>query len=149
MSFIPYTFVRFFERLVIRTLAPYARVSRDFGAHVATFNLVKVWYTRINPTYPFTCSEVSSVNIALVALAPDRTPLLPPLALAYLAALLEQQRHIVRVYDLALSSTFNTSQSARLLRAFRPHVVVVMGDDPDQLGPAVGELREHQPCVFS
>lgn len=89
------------------------------------------------------------MNIALVALAPDQTPLLPPLVLAYIAALLEQQRHIVRIYDLGLPSVVNSGQSSRLLRSFRPQVVVVMGEDEAQLGPALAELHNGQACVLT
>ena len=45
------------------------------------------------------------MRIALVALDYGHDSAVePPLPLAYLAALLEQQRQIVRIYDLALDS---------------------------------------------
>lgn len=49
----------------------------------------------------------------------------PPLPLAYVAAFLEQQRHIVRVYDLALMHTLPLASVLAPLRAFRPNLVVI------------------------
>jgi hypothetical protein len=69
------------------------------------------------------------VKIALVALPQlEDTPLTPPLPLAYVAAILEQQRHIVRIYDMALCSTMSLGEAAAPLRAFRPHVVAIAGE---------------------
>ncbi len=45
--------------------------------------------------------------------------------MAYIAALLEQQRHIVRVYDLALTPMLPLASALAPLRAFRPHLVVI------------------------
>ena len=45
--------------------------------------------------------------------------------MAYMAALLEQQRHIVRVYDLALTPMLPLASALAPLRAFRPHLVVI------------------------
>jgi hypothetical protein len=69
------------------------------------------------------------VKIALVALPQlEDTPVLPPLPLAYVAAILEQQRHIVRIYDLALCGATPFAEATAPLRAFRPHVVAIAGD---------------------
>jgi hypothetical protein len=69
------------------------------------------------------------VKIALVALPQlEDTPVLPPLPLAYVAAILEQQRHIVRIYDLALCGATMLAEAMAPLCAFRPHVVVIAGD---------------------
>ncbi|MFQ3664033.1 MAG: hypothetical protein SNJ69_16795, partial [Chloroflexaceae bacterium] len=62
----------------------------------------------------------------------------PPLTLAYLATLLEQQRHIVRIYDLALEPEVSLETVLPLLRSFRPQAVVVAGENPDLLA-AIGE----------
>lgn len=48
----------------------------------------------------------------------------PPLPLGYVAAMLEQRRHIVRVYDLALSEGAIAAVLAPL-RSFRPHLTVI------------------------
>lgn len=50
---------------------------------------------------------------------------MPPLPLAYMAALLEQQRHIVRVYDLALTPMLPLANALAPLRSFRPHLTVI------------------------
>ena len=88
------------------------------------------------------------VNIALVALATDQRPVPPPLTLAYVAAVLEQQRHIVRVYDLALTSAVNSTQTTRLLQAFRPQIVIVAGERQDLLAAAVADLGQQHACVL-
>jgi hypothetical protein len=69
------------------------------------------------------------VKIALVALPQlEDTPAIPPLPLAYVAAILEQQRHIVRIYDLALCGAMPFGEAVAPLRAFRPHIVAIAGD---------------------
>jgi hypothetical protein len=69
------------------------------------------------------------VKIALVALPQlEDTPITPPLPLAYAAAILEQQRHIVRIYDLALCGAIPLVEAAAPLRAFRPHVIAIAAD---------------------
>jgi hypothetical protein len=71
------------------------------------------------------------VKIALVALPePEDTPVAPPLPLVYAAAILEQQRHIVRIYDLALGEATSPAEALAPLRTFRPHVVAVAAADP-------------------
>jgi len=71
------------------------------------------------------------VKIALVAPPqPEDIPIMPPLPLAYAAALLEQQRHIVRIYDLPLCGAVGLAEALAPLRAFRPHVVAVASEDP-------------------
>jgi hypothetical protein len=69
------------------------------------------------------------VKIALVAPPQlEDTSVTPPLPLAYVAAILEQQRHIVRIYDLALCGAMPLSEVAAPLRAFRPHAIAIAGD---------------------
>lgn len=71
------------------------------------------------------------MKIAFVALPRiEQHHVAPPLPLTYIAALLEQQRHIVRIYDLALCGTAPLAEALAPLRAFRPHVVVIAADDP-------------------
>jgi hypothetical protein len=70
------------------------------------------------------------VKIAFIALPkPENIVPVPPLPLGYIAALLEQQRHIVRIYDLALTGAASLNEALRPLRAFRPHITVVEAGD--------------------
>lgn len=80
------------------------------------------------------------MNVALIALPPEGTSVIPPLALAYIAGVLEQRRHIVRIYDLALHSDLPLGAAFRPLRAFRPQVVVVAGDRLALLEAAIETL---------
>ncbi len=82
--------------------------------------------------------------MALIALPCHGQPVRPPLTLAYLATLLEQRRHIVRIYDLGVEPEQRLEAILQPLRSFRPHVVVVSGDVPESLAPAVDALREDQ-----
>ena len=52
----------------------------------------------------------------------------PPLPLGYVAALLEQRRHIVRIYDLALAHGGSLQGALAPLRSFRPQLTVVAAD---------------------
>jgi hypothetical protein len=71
------------------------------------------------------------VKIAFIALPhPDDSIVTPPLPIGYLAALLEQQRHIVRIYDLALHDLASIADALAPLRAFRPHIAVVAATNP-------------------
>lgn len=54
-------------------------------------------------------------------------PLGPPLPLAYMAALLEQQRHVVRIYDLALAC----GPALEELRLFRPQLALLASPSPE------------------
>lgn len=66
------------------------------------------------------------MKIAFVALPnKEYSCITPPLPLGYLAALLEQQRHIVRIYDLGLYEPHTVADALAPLRAFRPHIVVI------------------------
>lgn len=70
------------------------------------------------------------MKIALIALpCLQASRVTPPLPLCYLAALLEQQRHIVRVYDLALYSGDAKGSDLDAIRTFRPHVIIIAVDD--------------------
>jgi len=76
--------------------------------------------------------EGDTVKIAFIALPnPNDTITTPPLPIGYLAALLEQQRHLVRIYDLALRGATAMAEALLPLRAFRPHVAVVAATDPE------------------
>ncbi|NWG19526.1 MAG: hypothetical protein HXY39_04285 [Chloroflexi bacterium] len=69
------------------------------------------------------------MKIALVALPRLEEPrATPPLPLCYVAALLEQQRHIVRVYDLALPESVPHGDRLDAVRAFRPQLTVVAAE---------------------
>ncbi len=69
------------------------------------------------------------MKIALITLPrPDdihQQRLAPPLPVGYLAAMLEQARHIVRIYDLALNLHEPLSRALAPVRFFRPHVVML------------------------
>ncbi len=80
--------------------------------------------------------------MALIALPCKGQPLYPPLTLAYVATVLEQRRHIVRIYDLGLEPQIGLEAAFLPLRSFRPQVVVVSGDMPEVIGPAVEALHE-------
>lgn len=70
------------------------------------------------------------MKIALIAQPqPHDTLITPPLPLAYIAALLEQQRHIIRIYDLALRGALPPAEALAPLRAFRPQIVVIASVD--------------------
>ena len=75
--------------------------------------------------------EGDIVKIAFVALPHAEDPIvMPPLPVGYIAALLEQQRHIVRIYDLALHDPSAPADALAPLRAFRPHITVVASTNP-------------------
>jgi hypothetical protein len=82
------------------------------------------------------------VNIALIALPCTGKPVLPPLTLAYVATILEQRRHIVRVYDMALSPELSLGATIQPLRTFRPQVVVVAVETPELVEQVVDALHE-------
>lgn len=66
----------------------------------------------------------------------------PPLTLAYVATLLEQRRHIVRIYDMALEPEVTLDAVIQPLRSFRPQVVVVAGETAELISAAVDALHE-------
>ena len=80
--------------------------------------------------------------MALIALPCKGRPVYPPLTLAYVATLLEQRRHIVRIYDLGLDPQVNIETTFQTLHSFRPQVVVVSGDQSEGLDSAVEALHE-------
>lgn len=82
------------------------------------------------------------MNMALIALPGIGKTVLPPLTLAYLATLLEQRRHIVRIYDLALEPETSLAAALQPLRSFRPQVVVVAGESSELIAATVDVLRE-------
>lgn len=89
------------------------------------------------------------MNTALIALPATERLIDPPLSLAYLATLLEQRHHIVRIYDLGLEPQINLEQLLQPLRSFRPGLVIVAGDQPDLLESALSVLpRDTIPRVL-
>lgn len=84
--------------------------------------------------------------MALIALPCQGKPAVPPLTLAYIATLLEQRRHIVRIYDLGLDPETPVSAAVQPLRSFRPQVVIVAGEQEEQLGLASAALRDDLAC---
>lgn len=76
------------------------------------------------------------MNIALIALDALKSAYLPPFVLIYLATYLEQQRHIVRIFDISRGQKYNLEQNERFLRCFQPQVIVIMGDNDQQLQEA-------------
>lgn len=70
------------------------------------------------------------MKIAIVALPPVTDVIIaPPLPLGYVAAWIEQHRHIVRVYDYALSRSTPLDQYLDTVRAFRPNIIAVAAQD--------------------
>ncbi|RRR73797.1 MAG: hypothetical protein EI684_08300 [Candidatus Viridilinea halotolerans] len=80
------------------------------------------------------------MNIALIALPSPGTPIYPPLTLAYLATLLEQRRHIVRIYDVGLTPQTPFTTAFQPLQSFRPQVVVLAGELPETINAAMAAL---------
>lgn len=90
------------------------------------------------------------MKIAFVALPqPEQVTVAPPLPIIYIAALLEQQRHIVRIYDMALSRSVVLSEALRPLRAFRPHIVVIASDHRATTLEAEAALRDCGATIVS
>jgi hypothetical protein len=86
------------------------------------------------------------VKIAFVALPRHEdthiSRIAPPLPLGYVAAMLEQRRHIVRIYDLALFQDSPLSSALAPLRLFRPHLVVLASDHPGLASNIEAALQE-------
>lgn len=81
------------------------------------------------------------MKIAFVALPnQEYRCITPPLPIGYLGALLEQQRHIVRIYDLALHDPHTVADALAPLRAFRPHVVVIASTNALAVAPIEAAL---------
>jgi hypothetical protein len=81
------------------------------------------------------------VKIALVALPRLDEPLAtPPLPLCYVAAFLEQQRHIVRIYDQALYQGDPRVDYLEAIRAFRPQVTIVAADNVAEAAAVAGRV---------
>lgn len=89
------------------------------------------------------------MKIAFIALPHPEDPIVtPPLPIGYLAALLEQQRHIVRIYDLALHDPSAMGDALTSMRAFRPHIVVVTSTDAAVLAMVEGALAGYNTIVM-
>jgi hypothetical protein len=89
------------------------------------------------------------VKLAFVTLPhTEDSIILPPLPIGYLAALLEQQRHIVRIYDLALHDKASIAEALAPMRAFRPHLVVVASINTAALALVEAALSEYNTTVM-
>ena len=81
------------------------------------------------------------MKIALVALPRLDEPLAtPPLPLCYVAAFLEQQRHIVRIYDQALYQSDPRVDYLEAIRAFRPQVTIVAAENVAEAAAVAGRV---------
>lgn len=84
------------------------------------------------------------MKIAFVALPRQEdvhtSRIAPPLPLAYIAAMLEQRRHIVRIYDMALAQGAPLTASLAPLRSFRPHLIVIATDSLAASAPVEAAL---------
>ncbi|HMO55874.1 MAG TPA: hypothetical protein PKA05_00485 [Roseiflexaceae bacterium] len=67
-------------------------------------------------------------------------PVAPPLLLAYVAALLEQRRHIVRIYDLAIRGSTSGTDRFASLRLYKPQVILLAGTDARAAATIESEL---------
>lgn len=90
------------------------------------------------------------MKIALVTFpaTTTRTVVAPPLPLAYLAAVLEQQRHVVRIYDLALREESLRSEVLTRLYTFRPHIIVLATDDSQPAQELGAALAAHGAAII-
>ena len=70
------------------------------------------------------------MKIALIALPQSDEVAAAPLPFAYTAALLEQQRHLVRIYDLAVRGSSPHGSPLASLHTFRPHLVLIATPHP-------------------
>ncbi|NJM08616.1 hypothetical protein HC891_24145 [Candidatus Gracilibacteria bacterium] len=88
------------------------------------------------------------MNIALIALPRQGKPVPPPLTLAYIATLLDQRRHIVRLYDLELSPDTPLTAALQPLRIFRPQLVIVASETAEAAAEVAALLEEEQRLVL-
>jgi hypothetical protein len=88
------------------------------------------------------------VNIALIALPRQGKPVPPPLTLAYIATLLDQRRHIVRLYDLDLSPDTPLDLAFQPLRIFRPQLAIVASDMLEAAKEVAALLEDDQRLVL-
>lgn len=73
------------------------------------------------------------MKVAIIALPiSEEQVVTPPLLLGYVASLLEQQRHIVRIYDLAIYGQDALNKVAEQVQAFRPHCIVLASENSEQ-----------------
>ena len=81
------------------------------------------------------------MKIAIIVFPSNQEALAtPPLPAGYVAALFEQQRHIVRIYDLALEDATSLHAALAPVRLFRPHAIVVAADVIEQCQAVHQEL---------
>src|SRR5262245_58294362 len=62
--------------------------------------------------------------------------------------MLEQQRHIVRTYDLALGDAASPAEALAPLRTFRPHIVAIAATDPRTTATASAALAGQNTTVL-
>lgn len=91
--------------------------------------------------------EKEAMKIAFIALPNEDTWITPPLPVAYLGALLEQQRHIVRMYDLALREGTTPAEILSSVQAFRPHIIVIAGNNAAACAPIEAALSALPACI--
>ena len=88
------------------------------------------------------------MKIALIALPSKQQNQLPPLTLAYIAAILEQRRAIVRLYDRALDSAGSWNDIRRRLQTFQPQRMIIAGDDNRIIEQAVTHFHQTYPDIL-
>jgi hypothetical protein len=88
------------------------------------------------------------VKIALIALPGKQQNRLPPLTLAYIAAILEQRRAIVRLYDRALESAGSWNDIRRRLQTFQPQRMIIAGDDSRIIEQGVTYFHQTYPDIL-
>lgn len=88
------------------------------------------------------------MKVALIALPGKQTNQMPPLTLAYVAAVLEQRRIIVRMYDHALDATGSWHDIRRRLQTFQPQRVIVGGEDSRTIEQAVAQIHQSYPDIL-
>jgi hypothetical protein len=88
------------------------------------------------------------VKVAIIALPGTHDNHLPPLTVAYVAAMLEQRRAIVRIYDRALDPQGSWEDIQRRLQTFQPQRVIVAGDDTNAIEQAVSQLHQTYPDML-
>ncbi len=88
------------------------------------------------------------MKVALIALSGKHDPSFPPLTLAYVAAILEQRRHIARLYDRALPPLDNWRELQRRLHAFQPQRIIIGGEHSHEIERAAAQIHELYPDIL-
>ncbi|WP_298820578.1 hypothetical protein [Chloroflexus sp.] len=88
------------------------------------------------------------MKIAIITLPGKHDRHLPPLTMAYVAALLEQRRAIVRIYDCALDPQGNWEDIHRRLQTFQPQRVIIAGETSNEIEQAVIQIHQTHPEIL-